>query len=485
MLDVNALNGEIAKRSLTAFAKRVMPQWQTAKHLDYIAQKLEALESGEIKRLIISLPVRHGKSVLASQLFSAWCLGRDPEAQIILASYSDALATTHSRVAKHLIESDKYPFPGVKIAADSTSVARFNTVQGGSLRALGTGAGISGYGFNLFIGDDLLHDSFSETEKEQCWQWWRDVAIPRQNPGGRILLIGARLSSDDLIGRILESDAGSEYEYVALSALAEENDPLGRSQGEALWPERIPVSELNQRKTSMTLSAFTAQFQQRPELAMYGQIFKPEWFPRYDTLPVPRVRPYSPLDKFVQSSFAEAYDNPADFIKITALDAAGKLTESGSYSALCTLLSDGKDVYVCEVQRARVDYDGLRRMVVDHVQRWQSDVLLVENEGMGSRIIGSMEASTLPITALDPVKGKVERAVLVAPICEQQRVKLPNAFKPWREQFEKELFAFPASRFNDQVDAFTWAIAWVSKIQRARREDDLWAKQLSGFSLFG
>lgn len=164
---------------------------------------------------------------------------------------------------------------------------------------------------------------------------------------------------------------------------------------------------------------------------------------------------------------------------------AGKLTESGSYSALCTLLSDGKDIYVCEVQRARVDYDGLRRMVVDHVQRWQSDVLLVENEGMGSRILGSMEASALPIVAQDPLKGKVERAALVAPICEQGRVKLPNAFKPWRESFEKELFAFPASRFNDQVDAFTWALSWVFKIQRARRAEDQWAKQLSGFSLFG
>ena len=100
-------------------------------------------------------------------------------------------------------------------------------------------------------------------------------------------------------------------------------------------------------------------------------------------------RPYNPLDKFVTSAFSNAYNSPENFVKVTALDAAGKLTETGSYSALCTLLSDGENVYVCEAQRARVDYDGLRKMVVEHVARWQSDILLVENEGMGSRIIGS------------------------------------------------------------------------------------------------
>jgi hypothetical protein len=100
-----------------------------------------------------------------------------------------------------------------------------------------------------------LHDSFSEVEKAQCWEWWRDVMVPRQNPGGRILIIGARLSSDDLIGRILESDAGSEYTYISLPAVAGEDDVLGRQSGEALWPERIPLSELFDRKNSMTNSA--------------------------------------------------------------------------------------------------------------------------------------------------------------------------------------------------------------------------------------
>jgi phage terminase large subunit-like protein len=215
---------------------------------------------------------------------------------------------------------------------------------------------------------------------------------------------------------------------------------LGRAPGEALWPERIPLSELHDRKNSMTTSAFVAQFQMQPELATYGHIFKSGWFPRYDSLPVPNAKPYNPLGRFVTSAFSNAYTQPEDFVKVTALDAAGKLTESGSYSALCTLLSDGQNVYVCEAQRARVDYDGVRRMVVEHVTCWQSDVLLVENEGMGSRIIGSLEGRSLPIQVCDPVKSKIERAAASAPLCEQGRVWLPAFYTPWKEQWEKNCF---------------------------------------------
>jgi predicted phage terminase large subunit-like protein len=483
--NLDAANAELARRDLTAFAKRLMPGWQPARHLEFIARKLMALEAGTIRKAICSIPVRHGKSVLASQLFAAWYLGKNPTHSVILASYSDSLATNHSRVAKHLVEDDKFPFPSVKIASDSTSVQRFNVVQGGGLRAMGTGAGISGHGADLLILDDPLHDGFSEVEKQQAWSWYTDICVPRLNPGGRTLIIGARLSSDDLIGKILGSEAGPEYEYICLPAIAGEDDILGRQPGEALWPSRIPLSELNDRKNSMTNSAFVAQFQMQPELATYGQIYKAEWFPRYDALPVPNPRPFNPLDRFVTSAFSNAYNSPEDFVKVTALDAAGKLTESGSYSALCTLLSDGENVYVCEAQRARVDYDGLRKMVVEHVARWQSDILLVENEGMGSRIIGSLEGRSLPIQVCDPVKSKIERAAASTPLCEQGGVWLPAFYTPWREQWEKEVFSFPSSRHNDQVDAFSWALSWMFRIQRARLADAAFDRQLQGFSLFG
>jgi predicted phage terminase large subunit-like protein len=114
----------------------------------------------------------------------------------------------------------------------------------------------------------------------------------------------------------------------------------------------------------------------------------------------------------------------------------------------------------------------------------QSDILLVENEGMGSRVIGSLEGRSLPIQVCDPVKSKIERAAASAPLCEEGRVWLPAFYTPWREQWEKEVFSFPSSRFNDQVDAFSWALSWIFRIQRARLADAAFNRQLDSFSLF-
>jgi phage terminase large subunit-like protein len=91
---------------------------------------------------------------------------------------------------------------------------------------------------------------------------------------------------------------------------------------------------------------------------------------------------------------------------------------------------------------------------------------------------------SLPIQVCDPVKSKIERAAASAPLCEQGRVWLPAFYTPWREQWEKEVVSFPSSRFNDQVDAFSWALSWIFRIQRARHADAAFNGQMESFSLF-
>ena len=97
---------------------------------------------------------------------------------------------------------------------------------------------------------------------------------------------------------------------------------------------------------------------------------------------------------------------------------------------------------------------------------------------------GHLEGRSLPIQVCDPVKSKIERAAASAPLCEQGRVWLPAFYTPWREQWEKEVFSFPSSRFNDQVDAFSWALSWIFRIQRARRADAAFNRQMENVTLF-
>jgi predicted phage terminase large subunit-like protein len=481
-LSLEGALSELARRDLVTFSKRVLPSWEPALHLTYIAGLLQKLEQTR-GRLIISLPVRHGKSVLASQIFSAWYLGRHPSHSIILASYSDALATSHARIAKHIIEGDRYPFPGVKLSQDSTSVQRFNLEQGGGLRALGTGAGISGYGADVLIGDDLLHDGLSQSEKDACWQWWQQVAVGRLNPGGKILLIGARLAPDDLIGRLLESEDADLYEYVRIPAIAEDDDILGRAKGEALWPERMGLAELEERRVAMGSNAFAAQFMQEA-LPSSGRIFDLSWFGTYERMPEPQAPVYNPLDRYYANPLSAARRPADDFLTLTSVDAAAKQTDSGSYSAIVTLVTDGQNIYVAEVERMRVDFPELRRRTIAHCARWNSRTIVIEEAAFGSRLIGDLKASSsLSVLTADPFgRSKEERAIHVLPLIESGRVFLPVRAL-WLEDFRREIASFPG-RFTDQTDALCWGLAYIFRLQRVLKENAAFDRQMESFSLF-
>lgn len=320
--------------------------------------------------------------------------------------------------------------------------------------------------------------------RNEAWSWWQEIAVPRLNPGGRVLIVSARLCPDDLVGRILESEDAPSYTYVRFPAIAEEDDPLGREPGEALWPEMIPLSEINARRAAMTQNAFAARLQQEA-LPSSGRVFDLSWFPEYDRIPKPVVRPFDPLSHWHRSPLLEAEKSPSDFMTVTAVDGAAKATDSGSYSAIATVISDGTDIYVAEVERGRWDFAPLRQRVIAHCERWQSDAVVIEEAAFGSRLLGDLRATTgLSVIAADPFKrGKEERAEKIIPLCEAGRVRLPKrAF--WKEDFVRELASFPG-RFTDQTDAFVWSLLYVHKLQYIRRDTEAFNRQMEGFSLFG
>ena len=72
-------SAENASKNLLDYCQHLAPQYMRPKHVEYLASKLEAVERGEIKRLAISMPPRHGKSELASNYFPSWYLGRNPD----------------------------------------------------------------------------------------------------------------------------------------------------------------------------------------------------------------------------------------------------------------------------------------------------------------------------------------------------------------------------------------------------------------------
>jgi predicted phage terminase large subunit-like protein len=255
-----------------------------------IARRLEAVERGEIDRLMIFMPPRHGKSELASKRFPAWCLGRNPSRQIIAASYNSDLASDFGRNVRNIVASPEFGevFPGVALAADSQAANRMNTNKGGAYVAAGVGTAITGRGADIALIDDPFKDreeADSERRRDVVWDWYRSTLYTRLMPGAAIVLIQTRWHEDDLAGRLLEQQP-DQWTVLDLPAIS--------NAGEALWPEWYDVPALERIKASIGQREWSALYQQQPQ-PDEGTFFQRGWFNEWQ-LPLPKLRIYGTSD---------------------------------------------------------------------------------------------------------------------------------------------------------------------------------------------
>ena len=245
---------QLAKDDLACYAIAQWPGFELAAHHRIIVEKLEALERGEICRLMISMPPRHGKSLLATQLFPSWYLGRHPERSVITATYNQELSDDFGRRVRNFVTDPLHQaiFPRSCLVDDSASMRRFDTTAGGSYYAVGRGGALTGRGCDLLVLDDLLKDheeAHSENTRRHLHEWWSSVAYTRLQPKAGIILISTRWHEDDLPGRLLRQHP-NDWEVLSLPAIAEIDESFRRA-GEALWPERFPLHELEKKRVEV------------------------------------------------------------------------------------------------------------------------------------------------------------------------------------------------------------------------------------------
>ncbi|MGA9018130.1 MAG: phage terminase large subunit [Candidatus Cybelea sp.] len=429
-----AARSELARRNLLDFCKRTIPDFQTPRHIRLIAELLEAIERGDQRRLLITLHPGSGKSWLL-QAFAAWYLGRHPRNKIIAASAGAELAERNSRASRGFFNDSQWPFQGVELSKATTAQNRWDTTAGGGLVAVGASGIVTGWRANLIIIDDAQNDALSVGERNVLWTWLREVLTPRLEPGGAIVYIQQRWGVDDIPGRILESDEATDWLHVRLPAIAEANDALGRKAGESLWPERWPLKELQRQRTAMGPRAFECAFLGNPT-PLEGNLFRVDWFPRYDQA-------------------------PTEFEKIVVgLDSAAKTGIRNDYSALVKIGVTQNAFYVLDVWRDKVELPQLvRRVIMLQDETPHPSAIYVEDTSNATGLIQILRAeSTLPIVPVKAVGSKEARAESVTGTCEAKRVILPNA-APWLLDFERELFAFPQGAHDDQLDAFVMTLS--------------------------
>ena len=233
----------------------------------YLSNLIEDRLSKGNARLCISLPPRHGKSELVSRVMPLWLYSRYPQAQVIQVSYGANLSSDFGSEVRASMTSPLYTsyFPDSAPTGDGESGAQWQTRSKGTYKGVGIGGSITGFGADVIIIDDIVKNrqtAHSPAFKRQIREGFGPTLFTRLLPGGSIIVLNTRWTNDDLIGMLtLELDG---WEYINLKAIAEDDDPLGRAPGEALFPEMYPLDSLLERKRTMAPYDWLCLYQGTP-----------------------------------------------------------------------------------------------------------------------------------------------------------------------------------------------------------------------------
>ena len=415
------------------------PNW----HFEAVTHILSEVASGEVRRLIITLPPRNLKSLCTSVALPAWFLGRNPSERVVVVSYSDFLARTHANDFRLLVNHPIYQaaFPAMRLQRDTDR--EITTTKRGKRIATSIDGTLTGLGGNLIIIDDPLKlgDAMSEAVRTRVIDWYRSTLLSRADDkkAARIVLAMQRVHQDDLAGYLQEQGG---FEVLNLPAIAQREETyfLGdgrtytRQRGELLHPDQESAAVLAELKREMGPIAFSAQYQQSP-IPPGGAIIKRKWLTPYDD-----IRPQSD-DRIIMS-----------------WDIALSEAETGDYSACVVLLRRKEVFYILEVVRGRFPFDTLKRKVMEVKQRYGSSTLLIEDSPISRGLIQSLREQSINVTPYKPDTDKRARVIAQTDLFAGGSVRFPRR-AAWLEEFTAELLAFPG-RHDDQVDALTQGLAW-------------------------
>jgi predicted phage terminase large subunit-like protein len=440
-------------------------------HIALLNRKLADVAEGRCKRLMVTMPPRHGKSLLCSHMFPAWYLGRWPDKRIILASYAAEFAASWGRKARNVLEEWADELFGFHIERDSRASDRWDIAdhQGGMITA-GRGGGITGRGCDILLIDDPLKDAEeagSTTIRDALWEWYTSTAYTRLEPGGAVIVISTRWHEADLSGRLLgEAKAGGDqWECVDFPAIAEEDDIIGRHEGEALWPERYPVERLFEIMKTLGSYFWAALFKGKPQ-PEGGSILKRSWFRYWRTGP----------DKYyvLSRDGKDEIVDPADCWRFQTIDAAATEKETSDYFVCSTwAVTPKNDLLLLSVFRERAETTKHEEIMRNQLRRWGPAWQGVESATYGLSLIQACINKGLPVRSLKADRDKVSRARTIAAKYEVGKV-FHALGAEWLDDWETELLSFPTGKHDDQVDTAAYAGVVLAEIGAG---GDDWTKE--------
>ena len=423
------------------FVKSMWPEFIAGRHHYIIAEKLEQIARGEIKRLIINMPPRHTKSEFASYLFPAWMIGKKPEMKIIQATHTTELAVNFGRKVKNLLETEEYQeiFENCELSVDSKASGRWDTKSGGMYYAVGVGSNLAGRGGDLIVIDDPHSEqtAMSASGFENAWEWYTAGPRQRLQPGGAIVLVQTRWSEKDMTGNLIrqmtKDSMADQWEVVELPAIL--------PSGEPTWPEFWKREELEQVKASVPAYQWNAQYQQDPT-AEELSILKREWWKVWDKEEVPNLQ-------YVIQSYDTAFSKreTADYSAITTWGVFYPLEIGGP-----------PNLILLDAQKGRWDFPELKEIALDQYKFWDPETVIIEAKASGMPLTHELQNMGIPVVNFTPSRGndKLSRVHSISPLFEAGMIWAPE--ERWAEDVIEECAAFPNGTHDDLVDSLTQAL---------------------------
>ena len=428
-------------------------------HYDLLCEYLTLVKRRRVRRLLLNVPPRTGKSTIATICFPCWVWTTKANHGFLCASYSRELSTEHSVARRNLILSPWYQErwgQRFQLASDQNLKTQFDNDRRGQMIATSIGGTATGKGGDTLIVDDPLSadQAYSDAERKTANDWFDGTLRTRLNDprNSAIVVIMQRLHELDLTGFLLETEPG-QWTHLKIPLEAEVHEswrfPVServhkRAPGEVLQPERFTPEVVEAIKKRAMV--FAGQYQQRPA-PLEGNLIKRS-----------QVRYYGgadPLTGEADEKLPERFD-----LEILSADCAFKDLATSDFVAIGHIGVKGRKRYLLNVVNAHLGMSATEAEIRRQREGRRISATLIEDEANGPAVVERLRHNVPGVIAIQPQGGKLARFMAAAPEWEAGDWYVDRT-AAWTEPFLQQITMFPNAAHDDMADMMSQASIWL------------------------
>jgi predicted phage terminase large subunit-like protein len=445
---------KLVRDDFTSFVRKVFREEHDGlklgkeKYLSYLCHELEQVAGGDTRRLVINLPPRHLKTFLGAICLPAWVLAKNPSARIMVITYSEQLAELITYSVRRVLRSGWFKdIFKVRVAKDRAKAGDFATTNGGGVFATSVGGALAGRGADLIIFDDPLDlkDAGNDRQIDIVNQRFDSAIMSRLNnpKTGRVVIIAHRLNDKDLSAHVREL-GGWRHIALPLVATRTRKYDLGyenwvRKPGVLLRPGSHTAKQLRHLQAN-TINPDFELFYQQGRGGGTRLAIKERHFTSVEATP------------------------PLRLPVILSVDPSQRGGPANSYCVIQAWNPCGGYHFLQVQWREQCNFERLKQVYWNFVKSLRPSVVLIEATANGPALISDAKRRQSPsvIEVIPDGRSKAARLLEHVPLIRRHGIRLPEAAN-WRAAYVEELVEFPSSPFDDQVDATTQYLDWISK----------------------